>query len=301
MGALVSLSDQITAVESIAKEYGLQSLSSLAPMAQTFKMAEGIARLKEAITPDLMRSVMALQNTGLGFLTDKQQGGYDGETVKSVMIEATIRGLRMVGNETNIIAGKFYATKNGLLRLILDWEGLTEFELQQGVPRTEGTKCVVDCIASWRLDVAPMQLEKRGKEAIPIRVNSGMGDDAVLGKAKRKMYALVIDKLTGMRDAVPTGEVADVVEGTVVQPERKVKRSSLNDMPSEPAKQPVNEAEELAAALDAIQMAKELSVVADAQKAATAAGLSADAMGKVNKAANERRKQLRNLFSDAGT
>ena len=61
------------------------------------------------------------------------------------------------------------------------------------------------CKASWKLNGTPDVMEAE----IPVRINAGMGSDAILGKAERKMRARIYNRITGTE--FPEGEVGDVV------------------------------------------------------------------------------------------
>jgi hypothetical protein len=148
---------------------------------------------------------MPLQGSKLGFVTDKDAGGgYPAEVVREVIIEALLRGFRPVGNEFNIIAGQFYGAKNGFERIVREWPGLTNLRIDLGVPHLVAEKgALVPCEARWRLDGRDMKVECRPAAGdgfdtrIPVKVNGGMGPDAILGKATRKLYARVYQVLTG--------------------------------------------------------------------------------------------------------
>jgi hypothetical protein len=290
--------DQKTAMEAIeqtAKDYGIMSLDGKNEMEKTLILATGMEKLKGFLTPQIMKPIMALQNSTLGFRTDKE-GGYPEEVVRDVTAEALLRGFRMVGNEVNIIATRFYAAKDGCRRLVIKWPGLTEFELHMSFPRDDGGKCLVEAIASWKLNGIEDSLEKRGKEAISIRRNSGMIDDAILGKAERKMYAAVLSKLSNF--IMPEGEVDQEFNGAPRPP--KVKRSSLNDYADEQKEQPkppADPAEQDILVLDykaEIDRAETPLDIQGLQKRAAMAGtLSAESLSKVNAYANERKRKMR--------
>ncbi len=182
-------------------------------------MSVAVNRLRELVTPAIVQQhIIPLQNTTLGFLTD-QKAGYDVETVRNVTVEALLRGLRMVDNEVNIIAGRFYAARNGLARLVETWPGLTDLRMQPETPAPlPPSGAAVPFVASWKLDGVADKIEcvlrkgLDGREAdnrIPVRVNTGMIVDAILGKAYRKMYAMILRRLSGARD-MPEGEVGDI-------------------------------------------------------------------------------------------
>lgn len=202
---------KIQELEAICQEYGLQKLAGMGQIAQTLALAEGIVKLEQAITPEVMRPIMALQGKRLGFLTDKDKdGGYNETIVKRCTIEALLRGVRPVGNEMNIIAGNFYATREAFVRLLREFEGLTELRLDFAVPRMSNGGAVVLCKASWKLNGVPDSMEAE----IPVKVNNGMGSDAILGKADRKMRARVFNRLSGSE--FPEGDVREDLEEKVV-------------------------------------------------------------------------------------
>jgi hypothetical protein len=173
----------------------------------TFKMSLAHQQLREMITSDMMKPIMALQGSALGFRTDQDKaGGYKEEVVKEVLIEATIKGFRMVNNETNIIGGRFYAARDGFERIFRDLSKsgkLTDLRLLPQPPKTTADGALVDYAASWTFKGIKDEL----KLSIPIRVNAGQGPDAVLGKAKRKMLAAIYSRITGTE--ITDGDVDD--------------------------------------------------------------------------------------------
>jgi hypothetical protein len=154
-----------------------------------------------------MKPIMALLGSSLGFRTDKdKEGGYKEDVVKEVLIEATLKGFRMTQNESNIIGGRFYAARDGFERIFRDLGKsgrLTDLRLNPSIPKTTTDGAVVDYSASWTFK----GIKDEMKLAIPIRVNSGQGPDAVLGKAKRKMLAAIYSRITGTE--ITDGEVDD--------------------------------------------------------------------------------------------
>ena len=167
---------------------------------QELMIAEAMEEMRQLLTEDILKSVMALQNSPVGFLTDKDSG-YPQAVVRDVLIEATIRGFRMVNNEINIIAGRLYVTKEGLERKLAEYPGLSDLKFREGVPHTKHDGALVEYHATWRLGNIPDEIhceEKDGSDTrIAVRVNKGMGVDAILGKARRKMLARIYSRLTG--------------------------------------------------------------------------------------------------------
>lgn len=161
---------------------------------KALSLAAGIARLRDLLTSDVMAEIMRLQGSPIGFRTDKDTDhGYPEAVVKECIIEALIRGLYPVGNEFNIIASRFYCTKEGLSRLVREFPTLTDLELDIGVPANKSGGVVVSCAAKWKLGGKPCELACD----IPIRVNQGMIVDAIVGKAERKLLNRVYKRVTG--------------------------------------------------------------------------------------------------------
>jgi hypothetical protein len=189
---------ELAALEAVAGECAMIQRQEMPPFRRTFLMAAGMTTLRRLITDDMMKDVMALQCSPLGFKTDRDdKGGYPVEVVKEAAIEATLRGLRLVGNEINIIAKRMYAAKDGLRRLVREWPGLTDLRWRLGVPRQFEGFTVVPCTASWKLNGVDCQLDCTGQNSIPVRVNEGGIVDATLGKATRKLFSRIYDVLTG--------------------------------------------------------------------------------------------------------
>ena len=201
--------DKIQELERVAKEYKLSNLDGDEMIAPALKMAEGMVLLRRLLTEDVMASVNILQGSRLGFRTDKRAGEkYPVETVKDCFIEALMMGLRPIGNEFNIIASNTYATKEGFQRLVKELPGLKNLDLRTKLAAADfkqGTTIDVGFTATWTLDGQADSLDG----TIPIRVNQGMGADAVLGKCWRKALARIHQKVTGSDHELPEGDVED--------------------------------------------------------------------------------------------
>ena len=209
------------AIELAIGECGVEAISGLPTFIQAVRMAQGITALRAALNDQFMQqSIMPLMGTKLGFLTDldhdKEGRRYGINVVRDVCIEAMLRGFSIVGNEVNIIAGGFYGAKAGWERKVSEYPGLTDLVLQPGVPQNVGDKgALVPYVASWRLNGTEMILrciqEKDGTDLrIPIKVNAGMGSDAVIGKATRKILFRIYQRINGSSFGASDGEVGDV-------------------------------------------------------------------------------------------
>jgi hypothetical protein len=183
------------------------------------QLALAMSDLRAMLSPEIMAPVMELMNTDLGFRTDRDPKvtprdkdnnptrPYSVEVVRDVVIEAKLRGFHVAGNEFNIISGRFYAAKNGFRRKLTDgktFAGLANFRDHYEVPRTVGDRgAIVKCRAEWTLNGVKDSLECD----VPVKVNSFMGADAILGKAERKLLKRVVDRLSGV--TTPEGEVGE--------------------------------------------------------------------------------------------
>lgn len=200
-------------IDKITRECSLEALAEVSGLKRTFAMATGINSLRRAISEPMLNELMNLQGSSLGFRTDRDdKGGYDRETVKECAIECLLRGGQWVGNEMNIIASRCYLTKEYFTRKVREFPGLTDLKLFPGVPQTVGDKgALVPYAVTWKLNGVPDRIDRKQSsdldERIAVRVNGGMGTDAVLGKAERKMLAAVYKRLTG--SDVTDGEVGD--------------------------------------------------------------------------------------------
>lgn len=215
--------EDLARVETILTEFSaITGGNESSHFGRAFSLAAAIRALHQSITEDMMKDIMHLQGTGLGFLTDKDNGkptpGYPVEDVKLVAIEAALMGAHWVGNEFNIISCRPYLTKNFFTRKLREFPGLTDLKLSPGVPTLVGDKgALVPYVATWKVNGREMRIERLLKrlddkseldERIPIKVNSGMGSDAILGKAERKIKAQIYNLLTG--SSLSDGDVEDV-------------------------------------------------------------------------------------------
>jgi hypothetical protein len=211
----------------------MEAFSNAESFVKELKVAQAVVDLRLALTEEIMAPIMALMNTSLGFKTDQdparpsqnnpQPTAYSLEVVRNVFIESRLRGFHCVGNEFNIIAGNFYGTLAGFERQVKQHKNtqgerdVTDVKDFYEVPRMagDGRGAIVKCRCDWRQDATPQFLERE----FAVRVNAGMGADAITGKAKRKLFAAVHGRLTGV--VTPEGDTADTapieVKATVVE------------------------------------------------------------------------------------
>lgn len=159
-----------------------------------------------------------LQGSALGFLADKP---YSADELVNPLTEAVIMGLPLVGNCVNVISGRLYVPKAGWeyrFRTTTDisWPELHIGEMditdearyvdlpeekwythngkvvkQRSVPGMAKVECWAKCLRGGiELRVEYRDHSKTGglDERIAIKVNRGMGEDAVRGKVEARLY-----------------------------------------------------------------------------------------------------------------
>lgn len=282
---------QIIEIDQFARQSQLEIATSEAEGNRVLKalsMARAIQGLRDLLTKDVVGDLMILQGTKLGFLTDKDKtGGYELATVRDVAIEAIIRGFRLVGNEVNIIAGRFYPTREGFERVVREWPGVSGIILELDVPEIHGDAARVGGTAQWTLN-GQRHLIERFKTLtrdlrIPVRVNNGMGVDAVLGKARAKMYRLIHERLTGLITDLQTDEPepetlepSEPPVAAITNAANEQQPELLNADPNNPLDQWGKEASRLVDAIDNCTDREQLEkVYRDWQPYATTAGRKA--------------------------
>ena len=226
-GDIAKLESAMAELDKIADECGLQKVANeKGRFAAAMAMADGVHKLRNAMTQEIVEaSLMPLMNTALGFLTDrdpararsgKEVVPYGWQTVRDCVIEGVIRGMRPVNNEINIIGGRCYCAKTGLERVVGEYPGVTDLVLSAGVPAIAPAGALVPFSATWKKDGVPQRLERIDRrptggadERIPVKTYQDQGADLIIGKATRKMLALVYGKLCNSKVSIPDGEVGD--------------------------------------------------------------------------------------------
>lgn len=215
LATLDTVEKKIAKLDELANSYSSALSISSNPFASAITLATAMNNLRELLTEDVMAPIMALMNSPLGFLTDRTgkprfQGDskwkpcYTWEEVRDCVIESALRGFYTVGNEMNIIAGRFYAAKNGLRRKVSTYPGLTDLKETYDVPRNANGGAVVKAKATWNLNGTPDSLERE----FPIKGDDYATADSYLGKATRKLLHAILEKLTGQ--TIPEGDVNDI-------------------------------------------------------------------------------------------
>lgn len=242
--AVLEAASKIDQVASLAMSH----FTNAGSMAAELQVAQAMADLRAMLTPEVMQPIMALMDTDLGFRTDRDprqkdrnnnpNTPYPVDVVKDVVIEAKLRGFHTIGNEFNIISGRFYAAKSGFRRKLTDgksFPALANFKDSYDVPRNVAEKgAIVKCRAEWTLNGKRDSVECE----FAIKVNAYMGSDAILGKAERKLCKRVHDLISGVH--TPDAEVGEVDD----QPENTARRTVAAPVIVDPAPAPTAPAKE---------------------------------------------------------
>jgi hypothetical protein len=200
----------------------------LVGFSKAYHMAEGFRQLKSLLTDEYMKPIMDLQGSRLGFRTDKDRlpdgrpgPGYPVDVVRACLIEGVLMGLQPCGNQINIIGGNMYPTKEGIGSWLNNCKGL-KHEIICSLPQInqDGKSAAVNAKIKWSFGGE----ENETIVPIPIRVNTGMGVDAIMGKATRKARAWLMSRVSGVEvtDADVEDQDAKVVSSTTKKsPEEK--------------------------------------------------------------------------------
>ena len=200
----LAASEEVIASLDNAAKFGAAAIVMTDRFKAMFMVGAAVQQLQALLTPQLMAPIMALQNSPLGFLTDRPQG-YSVDEVRIAVIQAAVEGLSVTGNEFNILAGRMYITKNGMKRKLSQIPGLLK-HVTAGIPKLHpnGQGAIVPMHLDWTYlgNHLTQDLE------FAVRLNKGMGTDALIGKATRKSLAWLYEEITG--NSVSDGDVGDM-------------------------------------------------------------------------------------------
>ena len=203
----LAIANETVAALDKAAENGIIAQREASQFKRTLLVSTAMGELQNLLTPKIMAPIMNLQNKSLGFRTDNPNG-YPVDVVRDCLIEATLKGVYPVGNEFNILAGRCYITKEGYFHKLKDIPHFRWIEVP-GIPRNVAENGALVKVA--------LEWTHNGKQGakdleLAIRVNRGMGTDAIIGKAIRKARAWLYTTITGQEigDGEVDGDVIDV-------------------------------------------------------------------------------------------
>lgn len=188
---------------------------------RTISYGLAVGKMREALNDKVMASLVKLKNCKLGFRTDESNGNvYPIDVVRDCIIDAATLGLQCVGNQFNIIGANMYVTKEGftyLLRELARSGRLRDMKLvyspavitessTQGTRRDGSSYQKIEREGKIKVDLSWTFDGKAGSEILEfcVRVNAGMSQDAIIGKAERKAKAWLYNYLTDQ--AISDGE-----------------------------------------------------------------------------------------------
>lgn len=168
-------------------------------------------------SPQIKEMILKLSNTEVGFLTDRSEElifkhnkafklgkkayelkPYRWEVIRDACVMAALKGARLVGNEFNIISGRFYAAKAFSFRKITEFPSLTDFRANFSQPdfRTTGFALFM-ASGTWKINgvlqsIGVGELDHE-KCFISVAYSPKFGTpEQALGKAENKLYLRVL-------------------------------------------------------------------------------------------------------------
>ena len=204
-------------------------------------IAYGIAaqKMRDALTDGVMTSLLKLKNSKMGYRTDEDARNnqiYSNEVVRDCIIQAATLGLQCTGNQFNIIGGNMYVTKEGFTFLLREmarsgklkkmnfvfYPAVITESSTQGTRRDGSQYQKIEREGRTKVDVSWEYNNEPGSEQLEfcIRVNAGMSQDAIIGKAERKakawLYNHLADQCVSDGELEPTFSEPRKAEGSVV-------------------------------------------------------------------------------------
>ncbi len=207
------------------KVFNVLKQDSLQLFEKAFVVSTAIGELKKMLVPEFMKPIMQLQGNRLGFKTDKDAaGGYSEEIVKNCIIEATLSGVQVAGNQFNIIQGNTYITKEGYSYLLKNVQGL-HYEITFELPRINAAKDGAAVMSNIKWSIDGKDFDR--KIEFPIKANQYMGADGVIGKARRKASAWLYNTISGTETG--DGDVTDIDHVVIETPKANSKSTAPAD------------------------------------------------------------------------
>ena len=203
-------------------EHVQSELSKAEGIRRAVAMASGLVELQQAMSPDVVAVLMALQGNPMGFRTDKV---YPPETVKACAISALLSGAFLVDDEWQIIAGNTYLGQKFFLRKLREYPGVTDVEITIDLPENI-TPSVLVCGGyaackkdGKRVEVFARKSEKFGDSRIAVTAHKGDIDQAQ-GKAKKRLAQRLYERIAGVTitddglpdEGEPAGSLSDAID-----------------------------------------------------------------------------------------
>jgi hypothetical protein len=222
--------EKFKAIGGFTEEVSLALQSAGTEAERTYIQAVAVAQLRSFLTDELMKPIMALQGSPLGFKTDKDKdGGYPVDTVRDCAIVAMMTGVRLHGNELNILGGNPYIAVNGCERLLASLcDAPFEADAEPPIWDETAKKVTVKYAVRYRLKGADWK-EKVCSYNFRIQVSQYgkivTTDDQCIGKSRRKTIWAVLKYVKG----IEIHDTDDIIEVETVKPSRASIVSALEE------------------------------------------------------------------------
>lgn len=200
------LAETCTTVDHLAHDYTDELRTCNGALQRALTTARAVEILDNLLDETVMAAIMRLYGRPYGFMADKpnwkDKTSYTVKEVKQVIIHGLLAGVFPSNNEMNIIAGRLYITKEGYRRLCEEIPGLTDLDVVPGTPQAKDGRVLVRVGGSWLLHGIRGTLRGADRKegivfCIPVRREASEGPDFHQGKALRRAYKHIYERLTG--------------------------------------------------------------------------------------------------------
>jgi len=198
-------------------------------MHKMMAQANAIQQMRQVMNrPDVREAILALKNSPIGFKTDERpaKGQYGDKYYKpeikygyNVIVDAVIQGMMLgvypIQNQMNVLAYSCYVTKEGLeYRLDTDPVCIEKLESKHienisylGYdPNTGMATILVEIVFKLKNSTVESKEFK-----VPVKYHPQTGSpDQAFGKAKRKAWAWLYERVTGAK--IPDGDVEMTID-----------------------------------------------------------------------------------------
>lgn len=184
-------------------------------MVKAMVTASAMNTLRQQLSaPEIMKDIKALVGSPLGIEVYPPTAKHGDDVIRDVALEGLLSGARLTGGEIGIHSGKFYRTKKYWERMFRTLPGVVCDEPNLDKPNAtkfgEKIYASVEGTLTWRVNGKADKLEFKGQGAILVLWNSGMGIEAVHGKAKRVAYRAAFAKVTNQQIEEDAADVVTV-------------------------------------------------------------------------------------------
>jgi len=160
------------------------------------------------LLPKNMELIKSLMGTSVGFRTDRDESGkrpYTDEEIADAVVEARAMGIYPIFGHMDMICGRAYCKGPGFRFLLRSVEGLTSYSIIPNIPVMKNGGAISSVSLSWTYQ----KKDYHQTIEFAIKVNTGMGADAINGKAERKALKWLYTRLTQID--IAEGDIDDVV------------------------------------------------------------------------------------------